>query len=250
MAKKENSFNNLIDECMKLNEAPDVAGKAPEQFIRILSGYFFGSEAGLNRGLELFLNNLEPPDFLKGAASLFEIDIDRLKSYINGNSLNDSLGGKIMLSPQYLKAFYPHNPPSFNKLPEDVRFELMDLIKEKNGAIIAAFEKMMMDRGADRKRKVLTLVALIIKNVHLRTGSPLNRLPKPAEEIIRSIFNSADEVFTAGQRQMADLRDDTKIKQLVKTFFMVKQFKEITDVADLFREELERYKKRTVSAAG
>ena len=49
-----------------------------------------------------------------------------------------------MLSQQYLKAFYPHHAPSFNKLPEDVRFELLDLIKERNETILTAFEKMLV----------------------------------------------------------------------------------------------------------
>jgi len=47
---------------------------------------------------------------------------------------------------------------------------------------------------------------------------------------------------------MADLLDDTKIKQMVKTMFMVKQFKDITGIAEIFKEELERYRKRTVLA--
>ena len=55
-------------------------------------------------------------------------------------------------------------------------------------------------------------------------------------------------MFTASQKQIADLQDDTKIKQMVKTFFMVKQFKDITDIAEMFKEELERYRKRTIGA--
>jgi hypothetical protein len=70
------------------------------------------------------------------------------------------------------------------------------------------------------------------------------------EEIIRSTFHNTDEIFTASQKQMADLQDDTKIKQIIKSFFMIKQFKDITDIADLFKEELERYRKRTIIARG
>ncbi len=124
----------------------------------------------------------------------------------------------------------------------------MDAIKDKNETIITAFEKMMSDRDADRKRKVLTLIALIIKNIHYRSGIPLNKLPKNVEEIIRETFLDTDKIFTASQKQMADLLDNTKIKQLVKTFFMVKQFKDITGIAEMFIAELERYRKRTIAA--
>jgi len=248
MASKESSYNNLIDESMKLMDDPECAGRADIQFVRILSRYFFAQEAAENRGFELFLNNLEPPSFLKDTPSLLSIDMASLTSYVNGTTLNESLAGRIMLSTQYLKAFYPHHPPSFNKLPEDDRFELLDKIKQKNAAIIAAFQKMKLDREADCKRKVLTLVALIIKNVHHRTGSPFSRLPRPAEEIIRSVYRCADEVFSASRVQMAELKDDTKVKQLVKTFFAVKQFKDIAEIADMFKQELERYRKRTEQA--
>ena len=66
------------------------------------------------------------PHSLTACKSLFDISIDDLASFVRGTTVNDSLAGKIMLSQQYLKAFYPHHAPSFNKLPEDVRFELMD----------------------------------------------------------------------------------------------------------------------------
>ncbi len=153
-----------------------------------------------------------------------------------------------MLSQQYLKAFYPHHAPSFNKLPEDVRFELLDLIKERNESILKAFEKMLVDREADKKRKILTLIALILKNIHLKTGSPFNKLSRPAEDIIRDIFSHTDEVFSATQKQITEIKDDTKIKQIVKTFFMVKQFKDITEISAMFKDELERYRKRTIIA--
>jgi hypothetical protein len=248
MLKKGESYNNLIDVCLKLVEDPELRGKAKDQFIRLLTDYFFLNEKKENRSLELFLSNLESPSFIGEAKTVLEIPIDKLSSYVKGNTINDSLAGKIMLSQQFLKAFYPHHAPSFNKLPEDVRFELMDAIKDKNENIIAAFEKMMTDRTADMKRKVITLVALIIKNTHKRSGAPLNKLSKSVEEIIRSTFHNTDEIFTASQKQMADLQDDTKIKQIIKSFFMIKQFKDITDIADLFKEELERYRKRTIIA--
>ncbi len=250
MTKSVESFNNLVDFSLKMMEDPELAGDARGQFMRILCDYFFGAEKSENRSIELLLGGLEPPSFIGTAGSVFDISIDDLRAYVQGGTLNESLSGKIMLSPQYLKAFYPHHAPSFNKLPEDERFELMDAIKEKNETIISAFEKMLTDRDADRKRKVITLVALIMKNTHHRTGTPFNKLTKSVEEIIRSTFRETDEVFTASQKQMADLMDDTKIKQMVKTMFMVKQFKDITGIADIFKEELERYRKRAVVARG
>lgn len=250
MTKTVESFNNLVDFSLTMMEDLELSGNAKGQFMKILSDYFFGAAKAENRAIELFLNGFEPPAFLGAVQSVFDISIEDLNNYVRGTTLNDSLAGKIMLSPQYLKTYYPHHAPSFNKLPEDVRFELMDAIKEKNGIIISAFEKMLVDRVADKKRKVITLVALIIKNTHHRTGAPFNRLTKSVEEIIRSTFRDTDELFTASKKQMADLMDDTKIKQMVKTIFMIKQFKDITGIAEIFKEELERYRKRTVVAQG
>ncbi len=250
MAKKGESFNNLIDEYLKIVEDPDHSASAGEQFVNMMMEYFFFNEKNENRSVELLLGNIEPPRFLSSSTTLFDMNIHDLKSYVQGSSITDSLAGRIMLSQQYLKTFYPHHAPSFNKLPEDVRFEVMDAIKEKNETIITAFEKMMSDRDADRKRKILTLVALIIKNIHHRSGAPFNKLPKNVEEIIRETFHNTDEIFTASQKQMADLQDDTKIKQMVKTFFMVKQFKDITGIAEMFKGELERYRKRTIFSRG
>lgn len=250
MAKKDESFNNLIDEYLKMVEEPGHSAGAGEQFINLLMNYFFVNEKNENRSIELLLTNIKPPSFLSSATTLLDMNIDDLRGYVQGSSTSDSLAGKIMLSQPYLKTFYPHHAPSFNKLPEDVRFEVMDAIKQKNETIISAFEKMMSDRDADRKRKVITLVALIIKNIHHRSGAPFNRMPKNAEDIIRETFHNTDEIFTASQKQMADLQDDTKIKQMIKIFFMVKQFKDITGIAEMFKGELERFRKRTIFARG
>lgn len=250
MAKKTSSYNNLIDVCIRFEEDPELSGNVKEQFGRVITDYFFEDEKNSAKSIELLLNNIPPPSFLDSAESIFNIKEEDLKSYIEGSSFNDSLAGKIMLSQQYLKAYYPHHTPSFNKVPEDVRFELMDLIKEKNQTIVAAFQKMLTDRQADTRRKIMTLIALILKNIHLKTGAPLNELQSPAEETIRSIFHNTDEVFTANQKQIVDLKDDAKIKQLIKTFFKVKQFKDLTGIANLFRDELERYRKRTKHATG
>jgi hypothetical protein len=233
---------------MKMQDDPERPATAREEFVWIIGEYFFKQEKEASRSFELIINNMESPAFLDGVKSLFELNMEDLTSFVRGTTVNDSLAGKIMLSQQYLKAFYPHHAPSFNKLPEDVRFELLDRIKERNDNILSAFEKMLVDRDADRKRKIITLIALILKNIHLKTGAPFNKLPKPAEELIRGIFIHTDEVFTASQKQVAEIQDDTKIKQVVKTFFMVKQFKDITGTAALFKDELDRYRKRTLGA--
>jgi len=241
-------FNNLIDVCLQVEDDPAVTGKVKDQFIWIIREYFFQEEKSAGKNIELVINNLPPPQFLSPGTRIFDINLDDLKKYVMGNTFNDSLAGKIMLSQPYLKVFYQNHPPAYTKLPEDVRFELMDVIKQKNAAILSAFEKMHVDRNADKQRKMLTLAAMILKNIHQRTDAPFNKLQKPAEEIIRSIFLNTDEVFTASQKQVADLSDDTKIRQLIKSFFTIKQFREITAITAMFKEELERFRKRTVSA--
>jgi hypothetical protein len=250
MAEMDGRYNNLIDVYCTLESDPAFSGDIAGQFMRFMSDYFFEKEKNTSKNIELVINSIPPPAFLFRARTIFDFDMEGLRKYVMGESINESLAGRIMLSSHYLKAFYPHHAPSFGKLPEDVRFELMDLIKEKNEAILAAFEKMRVDRAADRQRKILTLVALILKKIHNETEMPFNKLPRPADEIIRSIFRQSDEVFTADQKQTADLFDDSKIKQLIKSFFTVRQFKELTEIAALFRNELERFRKRTVSARG
>jgi hypothetical protein len=249
--KTENntSYNNLIDECLKLEGDTAVSGKGKDLLLWIIGEYFFKDEKSASKNIELVINNLPPPPFHSQGNTIFNISMDELRSYILNGSFNESLAGKIMLSPPYLKSFYPNHPPAYAKLPEDVRFELMDAIKAKNEAILSAFEKMLIDRNADKQRKILTLVALILKNIHLRSEAPLKKLERPAEETIRSIFNNTEEIFAASQKQVADLSDDVKIRQLTKAFFMIKQFKDIAGIAAMFKEELERFRKRTISAA-
>jgi len=246
MAKIKETYNNLIDVCIILEEKPEYTGKAKEIFKNLLTDYFFKLEIGQSKSLEFFFGDFPMPEFLADKQSLLGIPIDDLKHYINGNSINDSLAGKIMLSNQYLKSFYPHHVPSFSKLPEDVKFELIDKIKEKNKYIISAFEKMNLDGEADRKRKIITLVALIMKNICRKTGRPLGKLNMPVEELIRKTYNIADEVFNGSQRQIAELGDDIKIKELIKAFFTIRQFSEINELAKIYRDELTRYKKRGI----
>jgi hypothetical protein len=153
-----------------------------------------------------------------------------------------------MLSKEFLKHQYPHHAPSFGKLPEDVRFELIDDIKEKNSLIINAFSKMFKDLETTKERTVITLIALILKNIHRKTGRAINKLDEPAETIIKNIFPNTDSVFCGDQKQMGQLSDDSNIKDLVKKFFIIKQFAEITELAELFNDELSRFKRRWVKS--
>ncbi len=248
MPDNSSENSNLIDVCLNLEGEKANSGSVRDQFSKIIGECFFKDEKSASKNIELVINNLPPPSFLSQDNTIFNINMEELKAYILGGSFNESLAGRIMLSSAYLKSFYPHHSPAYAKLPEDVRFELMDAIKAKNETILAAFQKMLVDRNADKQRKILTLVALILKNIHFKTEAPLNKLPKPAEEIIRSIFNNTGEIFTAHQRQMADLSDDVKIRQLMKAFFTVRQFKDLAEFAGIFKEELDRFRKRTLSA--
>ncbi len=244
--KKGESYNNLIDICIEFELDPNLGGNSGDMFKKLLADYFFKNECAVSKQMEQFFENFEAPDFLNEMNNLLDIEISKLAEYVNGETINDSLAGKIMLSKVYLKNFYPGQNPSFGALPEDIKFELVDKIKEKNSTIIAAFEKMKKDREADKNRKIITLISLIIKNLYIKTGRPLNKLHEPAEKIIREIFPNADEKFLANQKQLADINDDTKIKELIKTFFMIKQYKDIEEIGELYKKELDRYKRRAL----
>jgi hypothetical protein len=247
MEKKE-SFNNLIDICMKLDEDVELTGNSQEIFRTLLNNYFFKQETYESKRLDNYIKNMEMPSFLKEHISLVDIDTDRLRSFIEGDSVRNSFCGAVMLSTEFLKSFYPHHTPDFKKMPPDIQAEILQRIKFKNQVILDAFDKMKTDKEADRGRKVVTLIALILKNIHLRTGMPFNKLTGPAESVIRTIFKSTDDIFNAQQRQLAELTDDKKIKELIKAFFVVKKFQDLTDFTSMFIAELERYKKRALRA--
>lgn len=248
--KKEESYNNLLDQIIALLEDPELEGSIEEMFRRLLSDYFFNNEIYESKSLEAFVKDLKVPAYLKDLRSLFDIEISELSTFIEGGTINDSLSGSIMLSKVFLKTFYSDHPSSFGQLPDDVKYELVGKIKKRNNIIISAFEKMKIDREADKNRNILTLVALILKNIYRKSGRPfIGKLDKPVEEIIRSIFNGPDDIFKAKQSQMADLGNDSKIKELVKSFFTIRQFKDISEMVELFRDELDRYRKRGMSAS-
>ena len=250
MTEKGESYYNLLDFIVQLNEYPELQTSASEMFRRLLRDYFFKRESEENKNLEQMMEDFAVPENIASLNSLFDIDIMNFSVYVDGETINDSLAGTIMLSPQYLKVFYPDHPSSFSKLPEDIKYTLVDRIKEKNALIVSAFEKMLEDREADRNRTVLTMVALILKNIHLKSGRPFNRLEKTAQEIISSLFTTSDEVFIAKERQVSEVGDDSRVKELVKTFFIIRQFKEITEITEMFMEELERYRKRAIMLKG
>ncbi len=245
MAKNE-SFNNLIDICIQMDENPEYTGNVQEIFKKILTDYFFKQETFENKKMENFLKNFPAPGFLKNHSSLLDIDIEELGRFVESESLKDSLTGKIFLSSEYLKSFYPHHVPAFNKMPSEVQGEILQKVKNKNQQILEAFEKMQADRAADKNRKIITLIALILRNIHLRTGISFNKLDKPSQDIIRRLFKNCDDIFTGQQKQMGELNDDARIKDLIKLFFVVKTFREITDLAAMYKEELNRFRKRAL----
>ncbi len=242
------NYDNLIDKMLALNEDDEVKGNAGLMFKLLLKDYFFASESDDSKKFEAFLTDFESPDFLKNEESLFDIDIDELKNYMEGEVVSFSLAGKIMLSKIYLKAFYSNHPPDFNSMPEEVKSEVLEKVNEKNDKIISAFEKMKSDRTGDEKRKILTLVAHILKTVHYKTERPFNKLTRTAKEIIKSIYSNTDDIFTGDQVQIADLQDDMKIKDLLKVFFKINQFDEINEMKQIYDQELEIYKKRSALA--
>ncbi len=241
------TFNNLIDICIKLEE--EGISKPDELFSKILQEYFFKKEAEGGKNLEALIAEIEVPGFIKQLNSLLELNPDELETFISGEGTNDSLSGKIMLSSQYLKVFYKNHPPSFGKLPESIQFELFEKIKTRNESIISSFRKIKEDIDADKKRTVLKVVALAVKNVCRRTGRPFSNVTEPVDQIIRNNYPGSDEVFTATNKQVAVLKDDSRIKSIIKAFFTIRQFKEITEMTEFLKSEIDRYIKRGKKAA-
>lgn len=243
------TFNNLIDIVISFDEDPDIAGSAATMLKMILINYFFHTFTDESKNLQQVIKNLKLEGPVTEKSSLLEITTPDLQPLLAGESINDSLCGRIMLSPAYLKVAYPHHNPSFNKLPSEDKGELINAIKEKNDAIMKAFEKMQRDIDAARNRKVLTLIALILKNIHMKTGLRLVKHDQNAESIIRGIFSNCDAGFSASQGQLADLNDESKIKDTIKAFFIIKKYSEIKEISELFKNELKRFTKRTQRVA-
>jgi hypothetical protein len=249
-SKSIEGFNNLLDACIKLEDDPQFVNNAKLIFHKLISDYFFKSEIKISKNIELFIGTLKPLACLENTKNIYDINIADFSNEISGVTFDKSIAGSVMLSGAYLKAFYPHHTPAYSKLPEDIKFELKDKIEQKNTAIIESFNKMKADMEADSRRKIVSLIALIIKNIHLRSGLPLCTLQKSAEEIIRGIFNCKDDIFTASERQNSELRDDSRIKDLVKIFFEVRQFKEIAEISEMYKNEFDRYRRRVLRFKG
>lgn len=243
--KGKESYNNLIDFCIAMDESPNKSEDGAEIFMKVLKEFFF-IEEGKEKGMMNFFNNFDIPDFVKDISSMLDVDVDKMVHFIEGNTVADSLTGKFYTSTAYLKIFHSNHPPEFSKIPPDVQNELIEKIKKKNMQIAKAFKKIQADKESDKKRTLCKLVALVLKNIHLRTGLNFVDTEEPAMDIIKKEFNGADDIFTASQIQVADLNDDTKIKKIVKKFFKVKNFKDITDITEQFKKEVERFKKRAL----
>ena len=242
MAKegRKTTFWNLIDIVLCLEEEK---GDKAEVFLRILIEYFFKEECSEKKFLT-FLKGFELPKLFSEASSIADIDEQMFEDFVNGSSPADSLCGRIMLSKPYLKTFQQNHQPEFKKLPSDVQLTMLDDIKDRNAHVIKAFRKMHEDREADRTRTVLRLVALILKNIQIRTGLPFGQMKEEASDSIRNIFRDADSIFQATQSQVAEMTDDKNIKSLIKAFFVIRKNQDLSDIAEHFRREFERYRKR------
>ena len=237
------SYRNLLDYLLDMEDDSDLAGNAQEQYRKLLMEYFFAEESREKAVATLF-KNIDFPSELKTVEKLINIDGDLIRKIAENEVLNDTLAGKIILSKQFLKTYYSNHQPEFKKIPPDVQLEILDRIKEKNKCIISAFDKMQEDIEAGKKRKIITLAALIINNVHLRNGLPYNKLDEPADKFLSSLIKNGDTVFTGKPSDMADIGDDTVIKNIVKVFFPIKQHKDLMEFTDLFKAELKRFVRR------
>ncbi len=245
--KTQRTYRNLID---ILLSPPEDKGSTEEMFRYILKEYFFNFESRESRSIDAFLEKFKAPPSVANAPSLLEVDLQALENDIEGESINTSLAGKIYLSDPFLKFLFPNSSPSFSKLQEDDKFEVIGKIKQTNEELLSAFSKIREDLEAARNRTLLTTVALAIKNIHLKTGKPLNNLSQPMKDLITGIFNRAEEVFTGNNDQVSILKDDSNVKQIIKTVFPVRQFSEIAELSELFKSEIERYAIRARHVSG
>lgn len=241
-------LNNLIDVAIEYENDPSMKGHGDLMFLKLLREHVFTDDNGQPRVMDNLVEEIIPPDFIKNAPSLMEIDREKLESFVNGETLTDSLAGRIMLSRTYLKLFYPHHPPSFNSLPEDLKQKVVSEIRERNECILGSFRKMVSDVEADKKRTVLSLVALALMNAHRRSGRDLKSLEGHAQDIIRGIIPAPEEIFRSTRPQMMNLLDEGRIRDLIKNFFVVRQFSDMTEITEIYRKEIERFRKRAERA--
>lgn len=243
--KPQQTYRNLLDFSIMIDQNSSIAGNPDEIFRSLMTDFFF-VKAGKEKTMMNFFKNYETPEFMKKITNLREINIEDLESFLDAETINDTFAGTVILSKAYLKTFHSNHQPEFKQMPKDIQYELIDEIKAKNKEILDAFNKMFTDIEADKNRTILQLVALIIKNVHLKTGTPLKELNLPADKIIRKHISNANDTFTGKQATIKDLTDDTKIKAIIKDFFIVKKFEDITSVAEDFKKEFKRFLNRAI----
>jgi len=242
--ERTTTYRNLIDLIISYEEKK-VGNE--ELFQKILMEYFFKKECE-EKKVFTFVKSFETPEFIKNAESIADIDINEFTMFVEGSDFPESLAGTIMLSKPYLKTFQQNHQPEFSKLPAEVQLQMRDDIRERNTKILKAFTKMHNDREADRSRTILRLVALILKNIQIRTGLPFSDMKTSAEEAIRDIFRDSDEIFTATKPQIAEMTDDKHIKALVKAFFVIRRNQDMAEISEHYRTEFERYRKRAERA--
>ncbi|MFW6365506.1 MAG: hypothetical protein ACOC2H_03405 [Spirochaetota bacterium] len=237
------TFYNLLEFSITMDENPEISGDGDEMFHHLLTDFFFRDEAQ-DKSIQTLLKNLETPAPFKTISSIRELTPEQIREMVSAETINDTFAARIILNKRYLKAFYPNHQPEYKKMPTDVQMEIIDCIKEKNQNIINAFEKMHRDMEADRNRTILTLVALALKNVHLRTGFPLKKTKTTVEELIRSEFSDADKIFNADPKVMTDLNDDKSVRKLVKELFKIKKHADIVEVSHMIKSEFKRFERR------
>ncbi|MCX8124530.1 MAG: hypothetical protein N3F66_10255 [Spirochaetes bacterium] len=238
-----NTYHNLIDAIIDIEEDPESRDPS-KGFPRLLCEYFFAEETSENKAIAGYIYQLPVPEVIK-QKGLLHITPDDIAPLVEGENLNDTLCARIMLQPAYLKYAYPHHSPSFSKMPPEIKGELIKSIKERNQMILKAFEKMQQDIQATKERNVKTLIALILKNVHLKTGMPFAKIPEPVGQLIEKNFNFCNETFIASNKQIHEINDDTKIKNLLKSLFIVKRFDDLVELAQVFKSEAKRFTRRT-----
>lgn len=241
-------YNKVLDIIIDQINNPEIAGSPNGMFKYLMVNYFFREEVSDNKNFNIFLTHYNFPNFDPSINDLREIDVKTISNFINGSDVESSLCGQIMLSKNYLKSFYPNHVSEYLKLPHDIRMEMRANAEERNNSIIAAFEKMHQDIAADKKRKVLSLVALVLVNISRRTGRQLKNTDQSAEKIIKAHFSNYKETFSGNETQMADLNDESIVRDLLKYFFVIKSYGELKAISDMFKDEVERFRKRVNSA--
>ena len=247
--EKPDIFNNLIDICIDYEDDPRKSDDTVDIFRYLLREYFFRKEITETKAVQKIVDNVQIPLAISSSSSILKVDLNKLREELTMDAIIDTLCGRIILAEGYLKYFYHNFPPSFEKIPIEEKVEIVEKIKSKNLGILQAFEKINDDMIADKNRKVITLIALIVKNIHLRSGHPLIKQDKPANEIIASIFREVDQVYVASGRQNANLLDDSNIRELLKSFFPIYQFSDFTELGTQYKNELERFRKRALRAS-